>query len=181
MDKNTEQILQKLKGKKVGVFVDDSNLYHAYKKYSWRVDFGKLRKILEKYCTLEFINYHIAIPAKEDAASAATNKFLAKIKPDVTIKTKPLKYIPVNKGFTKKADVDVEITLDVVRNIDSLDLVIIMSGDSDLRELKNYVVKDKNRNIIFFAFEKSMAWELRYCWHMYIDDFKVELGIDLKT
>ena len=180
MNKNTEQILQKLNGKKVGVFVDDSNLYHAYKKYSWRIDFGKLRQILERYCSLEFINYHVAIPSKEDAASTATDKFLAKIKPHVTFKTKPLKYIPVNNGFTKKADVDVEITLDVVRNITSLDLVIVMSGDSDLRELKNYVVKDKNKHIVFFAFEKSMAWELRYCWHMYVDDFKSELGIELK-
>lgn len=180
MNKNTEQILQKLKNKKVGVFVDDSNLYHAYKKYSWRVDFGKLRKILEKYCTLEFINYHLAIPHKSDAVAHGTDRFIEKIKPYVTIKQKDLKYTPIAGKFSKKADVDVEITLDVVRNADKLDVVIIMSGDSDFRELKNYVVRDKNKSIIFFAFEKSMAWELKYCWHMYIDDFRGELGMELQ-
>ncbi|MDP3990730.1 MAG: hypothetical protein Q8P63_00250 [Candidatus Nealsonbacteria bacterium] len=49
------------------------------------------------------------------------------------------------------------------------------SGDSDLLELKNYVLNDKRKNIIFWAFEKNMAWELKYCWHLYLDDFKDEI------
>lgn len=40
MDQKTEKILQSLKGKKVGVFCDDSNLYHSYKKNGWRLGKG---------------------------------------------------------------------------------------------------------------------------------------------
>ncbi len=112
--------------------------------------------------------------------SFGTENFLEKIKPHVTIKEKLLKYTPVAGKFMKKGDVDVEITLDVVRAIDGLDAVIILSGDSDLLELKNYVVKEKGKNIIFWAFEKNMAWELKYCWHLYLDDFKNEIKLDLK-
>lgn len=49
MLKDAKEPLKKLKDKKVGVFVDDSNLYHAYQKYGWRVDFGKFSKLLKKY------------------------------------------------------------------------------------------------------------------------------------
>jgi len=175
MDSKTEKLLQSLKTRKVGVFCDDSNLYHSYKKYGWRIDFEKFRKLLEAYCDLKFIHYHIAIPDRSDDVFRGTENFLSKIEPFVVFKKKLLKYTPIAGKFMKKADVDVEITLDVVRNIDELDVVIIVSGDSDFLELKNYAVKDKSKNIIFWAFEKNMAWELKYCWHLYLDDYKEEI------
>lgn len=177
MDQKIEKVLQGLKSKKVGVFCDDSNLYHAYKKYGWRVDFEKLRKLLKEYCNLELINYHIAIPDKSDDAFKRTQKFLSKLEPYVNLKKKSLKYMPVAGKFIKKADVDVEITLDVVRNIDNLDVIIIMSGDSDFLELKNYVIKDKRKSILFMSYEENMAWELRQCWHLYINRIKNEIGL----
>ena len=180
MNKGNKKLLENLKGKKVGVFCDDSNLYHSYQKYGWRVDFGKFKKLLEDYCDLQFINYYLAIPEKSDATYQGTQRFLEKITPYVSLKKKPLKYMPVAGKIVKKADVDVEITLGVVRTIDNLDTVIILSGDSDFLELKNYVVREKQKNIIFWAFEKNMAWELKYCWHLYLDDYKDEIGFEKK-
>lgn len=176
MDPKTEKVFQKLRDKKVGVFCDDSNLYHAYKKYSWRIDFGKLRTLLERYCDLKFINYHIAIPAKSDNVFRGTEIFLQKISSSVTLKKKLLKYTPVAGKFMKKADTDIEITLDVVRNIDNLDVVVIVSGDSDFLELKNYVAHDKKKNILFVGYEENMAWELRQCWHLYVNRIKNEVA-----
>jgi len=180
IDQKTERLLSFLKNKKAGVFCDDSNLFHSYQKYGWRVDFEKFRKFLENYCNLQFINYYIAIPDKSDVTFSGTQKFLEKIKPYIIIKEKKLKYTPLAGKFVKKADVDVEIVLDVVRTINKLDLVIILSGDSDLLELKNYVIKDKNKNIIFWAYEKNMAWELKYCWHLYLDDYRKEIELGQK-
>lgn len=172
MNQAAEKILRGLGGKKVGAFVDDSNLYHAYQKYGWRVDFGKFKKFLENFCNLQFIHYHVAVPEKADDTYKGTEIFLGKIKPHVIIRQKWLKYTPVAGRFIKKGDTDVEIVLDVVRTIDNLDVIIILSGDSDFHELKNYVIKDKSKNIIFWAFEKNMAWELKYSWHLYLDDFQ---------
>lgn len=175
MDKKSQKLLESLKNKKVGVFADDSNLYHSYKKYGWRIDFGKFRKFLEKHLNnLEFINYYVAVPDKSDAAYFGTQRFLEKIEPYANIKAKKLKYTPLAGKFVKKGDVDVEIVLDVVRTIDRLDLIIIVSGDSDLLELKNYIIKDKKKNVLFWAFEKNMAWELKYCWHLYLDNYQKE-------
>jgi len=124
IDAKTKTILESLRSKKVGVFCDDSNLYHSYKKYGWRVDFKKFRKLLESYCDLKFINYHIAIPDRMNGVLDGTENFLQKIIPSVTLKKKRMKYIPVEGKMVKKADVDLEIALDVVRTIDEIDLVI---------------------------------------------------------
>lgn len=177
MDIKIEKLLESLKDKKVGVFVDDSNLYHSYKKYGWRIDFGKFRTLLERYCDLKFINYHIAIPAKSDDVFRGTEIFLQKISSSVILKKKLLKYTPVAGKFMKKADTDIEITLDVVRNINNLDVIIIISGDSDFLELKNYVVHDKKKNILFAGYEENMAWELRQCWHLYLNRIKDEISL----
>jgi len=176
MDTKIEKLLKSLKDKKVGIFVDDSNLYHSYKKYGWRIDFGKLQTLLKRHCDLKFINYHIAIPAKSDDVFRGTEIFLQKISSFVTFKKKLLKYTPVAGKFMKKADTDIEITLDVVRNIDNLDIVVIVSGDSDFLELKNYVVHDKKKNILFVGYEENMAWELRQCWHLYVNRIKDEVA-----
>ncbi|MBU1147060.1 MAG: NYN domain-containing protein [Candidatus Omnitrophica bacterium] len=178
MDIRTEKILKSLKSKKVGVFCDDANLYHAYQKYGWRVDFGKFRKLLESYCDLQFINYYLVIPAKNDIVYRGTQKFLEKIKSFATIKEKKLKYTPVGGRIMKKGNMDVEIVLDVVRTIDDLDIIIIASGDSDFYELKNYVVKDKKKNIIFVGYEENMAWELRQCWHIYLNRIRDEVAFE---
>jgi uncharacterized LabA/DUF88 family protein len=173
----SSKLLQSLNKKKVGVFCDDSNLYHSYLKYGWRIDFQRFRKFLERHCCLQFINYYLAVPHKNDAVAEGTKKFLTNIEPHVVVKRKDLKYTPVAGKFIKKADVDVEIVLDVVRSLGKLDAVIIVSGDSDFYELKNYVVKDRGKNIIFFAYGKNMAWELKYCWHLYLDDYKKEIEL----
>ena len=175
MDEKILKLLRNLENKKVGVFYDDSNLYHAYKKYGWRIDFEKFRKLLEDYCDLKFIHYHVAIPDKSDDVFKGTENFLSKIEPFAIFKKKLLKYTPMAGKFVKKADVDVEITLDVVRNIDDLDVIIVVSGDSDFLELKNYVVEDKKKNILFVGYEENMAWELRQCWHLYLNRIKKEI------
>ncbi len=178
MNQKYLKILDGLKGKKAGVFCDDSNLYHSYLKYHWRIDIKRFREFLDPHCDLRFINYYIAVPDKSDAVYFGTQRFLENIKPYVTIKEKRLKYTPVAGKFMKKGDVDVEIVLDVVRKIDDLDVAIIVSGDSDFYELKNYVVKDKSKNIIFIGYEENMAWELRQCWHIYLNRIKREVILE---
>lgn len=169
---NYKQLLQKLKNKTAGVFIDDSNLYHAQKDAGWRVDWEKLKKLLQKYCQVLIYRYYLALPDKADADYKPTISYLKYVKKVCQLKTKPLKYIKVAKTAVRKGDVDVEIVLDVVRNIKKLDVVFIVSGDSDYLELKNWVVKDKKKNIAFIAFEENIAWELRQCWHIYLNRIK---------
>lgn len=172
MKKNLKKLLKTTKNKKAGVFIDDSNLYHAQKDAGWKVDWKKLKKFLGKHCQILIYNYYVALPNKSDADYKPTVVYLKFVKKIAKVKTKPLKYIKVAKTVTRKGDVDVEIVLDVVRNIEKLDVVFVVSGDSDYLELKNWVVKDKKKNIVFVAFANNMAWEFKYCWHIYLDEIK---------
>ena len=168
IDSKTKKILKSLEGKKVGVFVDDANLYHAYKEYGWRVNWKKFKRFVSKHCSLQFVKYFMAVPRKSDPAYRGTQSFINYIKSDVTVETKPLKYIKLGSRLIKKGDLDIEIALSVVENLKDLDCVLLVSGDSDYLKLKDYVVK-RGKEIIFVGYEDNMAWEIRQLRHIYLN------------
>lgn len=175
MDNNTEKLLKRIDGLRVGVFIDNSNLFYAQKKSGWKIDYNKLKKLLSKYCEVKIYNFYVAIPSKGDLSYPSTKKYLDIVGKFANLRTKPLKYIRGDDKITKKGDVDLEIAIDVVRNIKNLDVLIIASGDSDYLELKNWVVNDNKKKILFLGFEDNIAWEIKYCWHLFFDDLKGEI------
>lgn len=66
----------------------------------------------------------------------------------------------------KKGDWDVGITVDIIRMIDMLDVVVIVSGDGDYVPLGEYV---KNRGRIFHvaSFRESTSSKLVECADVY--------------
>lgn len=161
MNKVTEDVLNIIKNKKVGIFFDDSNIYYAAVKNNWKVNIYKFKEFFEKYSNLIFFNYYIAIPRMEDELYLQSFNFIKNINEIVIIKQKTIKYIFDGGRFIKKANFDIEICLDVVRNINCLDVIIVVSGDSDFFELRNYVIKDWNKNIIFCSYKNNLAFELK--------------------
>ena len=105
---------------KAGVFIDGANLYYSQKQNHWKIDLSKLKKLLVKEVDVDTFNYYQAIPYKKDSAYLPTKKYIAKIEKVARIRTKPLKYIKSGNRVIKKGDVDVEIVLDVVRNLTGL-------------------------------------------------------------
>ncbi len=68
---------------------------------------------------------------------------------------KRVKYIhsPDNLyGFEKKCDLDVEMTVDLIREVDNYDIIILFSGDGDLiRALRYLKEKYKKESIVMSA------------------------------
>jgi uncharacterized LabA/DUF88 family protein len=160
-----------MKRMKAGIFVDDANLFYVQKRLGWRIDFAKLFKLLGKEVDIILTHYHIAVPAKWDQAFWQTEKYLENIGKNLEIKTKPLKYIRSGGFLIKKGDVDLELALDVVRNLENLDLVIVLSGDSDYVELRKFVL-EKGKGIVFLAFKENLSWEIKEGKYLILNNLK---------
>ena len=75
--------------------------------------------------------------------------------------TKPLKYIRQKGGtFITKGDMDIELVLGIMENLDSLDEIIIVSGDSDYLAPVQ-LVYGRGKSIHILSFRKLLFWELR--------------------
>src|SRR3989344_4894844 len=169
---------------KLGIFYDNSNMFYAQKAAGWKVDIKKLKESLGAMFEVKFFNFYTALPKEGDPALAGTLDYLKTFEKEISLKTKLLKYIKTKEEINgkivevmeKKGDMDVDITLDVTKAIDTLDALLIVSGDSDLLPLKNYSL-DKGKKIAFAGYENNMAWELRRILHAYLDDYEGELAL----
>jgi uncharacterized LabA/DUF88 family protein len=165
---------------KAGVFIDDANLFYSQQKNGWKIDISKLKRLLEMQFSIEIFQYYLTVPGKSDPALSKTIKYIGKISKYATIRTKPLKYIHSKNNILKKGNVDIEIALDVVRNLERIDLVIVLTGDSDYCEIRRFVLEN-NKKIIFLGFRKTMSWELKRGKYFYLDSVRKYLERGKKT
>ena len=177
MDKKIEKILKRLKGKRIGLFIDNANWFYPQRELGWDIDYEKLSKFLSKFFKLKVLNLYTGTPLGL-VQKRSFESFADKVKKyGFKVETKPLKKIWVDrkrKEFIYKCNFDVEIALDVARTIDKLDLVAIGSGDSDFLAIRNYCF-EKGKGFLALCFEQGVSWEIRKGYHVFLEDIKAEI------
>lgn len=80
--------------------------------------------------------------------------------------TKRVKYIKdknYKEGYVKKCDLDVEMAIDLVKERDNYDKIILFSGDGDLSYVLKYLKNDFNKTSYVFAARNHLGKELVDC------------------
>ncbi len=87
-----------------------------------------------------------------------------------TVRTKILKeyYDDVSGRYSQKANLDIEIVVDMFNTVDQYDHVILFSGDGDF-ERAIELLRSKNTHITVVSTEGMIARELRNATDCYID------------
>lgn len=122
----------KNKEQRVGVFADTANLYHAARHLGGRVNFKELlRQAVAGRKLIRAIAYVITSQGGEE------QKFFNALEQSgFEVKSKELQ---VFAGGKKKGDWDVGIAMDMIRASESLDVIILMSGDGDYEPVVEYL------------------------------------------
>lgn len=149
-----------LSHRRVGVFIDVQNMYYSARNiYGSKVNFGNIvLKTLGDQRLVRAIAYTVSTKTGDELPF-----FEALHKMGIEVNTKEL--LEYDSGH-KKGDWDVGITVDIIRMLDMLDVVIIVSGDGDYVPLGEYV---KNRGRIFHvaSFRESTSSKLVECADIY--------------
>ena len=124
--------------KRIGVFVDVSNIYYCVKK---KYEFRKLdyRKYLEYVSAFGEVSKVIAYGSQMSNEAAGFIHCLEKI--GFQTKFKAVKTFNQEPDLRRKADWDVGITMDVVSMIDRFDMIILGTADGDLEPLVDWVIR----------------------------------------
>jgi uncharacterized LabA/DUF88 family protein len=149
---------------RVGIFVDVANLLYSARSMRINIDFGKLLEFLRGNRRL--IRAHAYAPTNPDPG--ADQSFLAAVKGmGYRITTK--NYKTFSSG-AKKADMDLDLCMDIVRMVDAgaLDTVVLVSGDSDFLPLLEYC-SDRGVRVEAAAFDDSAAMILRQSCDLFIN------------
>jgi len=148
------------KDQRVCVLVDVQNMYYSGKNlYNCKVNFEELMKTALKGRKLvRALAYAIKADVKDES-----NFHEALEKIGFEIRTKDLL---VFHGGHKKGDWDVGIAMDGVRAAEKVDVLVVVSGDGDFKELYEYV-RGKGCRVEVIAFGKTASSSIKD----YVDNF----------
>lgn len=152
---------------RVGVFVDAANIELACDRMrpSFRLNW---RKVLDMVTRDRQVVRAIAYcPVHDDpAVSIETQRFVEPfLDKGFKIMTKPLKRFQDN---TIKANVDIELAIDIIEMLDRLDVVCLASGDGDFQRLVE-LIQSRGIRVEVIGVGNSTATNLRNAADDYID------------
>jgi uncharacterized LabA/DUF88 family protein len=143
----------KHKYQRVGVFVDASNMYFsAQNLYKTNIDFRSILStaVAERKLVRAFAYVIEADKDKEKDFLHALEDI------GFEARSKPLQ---IFQSGAKKGDWDVGLTIDVVRLLPLLDVVVLVSGDGDYFDLIDYV-RGHGRRTEVIAFKETTSSKL---------------------
>jgi len=141
------------KAQRVSVLVDVQNMYYSAKNmYNAKVNYAELLRTAVKGRQLvRAISYVIKADVKDEG-----NFHEALERIGFEVKSKDLQ---IFYGGAKKGDWDVGIAMDCIRLAQKSDVIVLVSGDGDFRELVLYLQSNGCR-VEVIAFSKSASTKL---------------------
>ncbi|MCP6720155.1 MAG: NYN domain-containing protein [Patescibacteria group bacterium] len=155
---------KKYPAQRVGIFIDVQNVYHSAKNlYNSRVNFQELIKTL-------LGNRHliraVAYVVKSETALGEKSFFEALKKTGLELRIKDLQ---IYSSGAKKADWDVGMAVDAIRMANSLDVVILVTGDGDFVPLVEYLKWGLGRQVEVAAFSRTTSGRLKESAEKFIE------------
>ena len=164
--------------KRIAVFVDGSNFYHTQKKLGWEVDSERLLDYCKSYGDVIEAVYYTG--ANNEIKQRKFHDFLAYV--GYSLVTKPVKTITdyVTGQTTQKANLDIEIVLDMFNMIDRYDMAILVSGDGDFERALQQL-KSRGKDVKVISSRGCVASELVHATGInYIDLLAIKEIVERK-
>lgn len=154
---------------RLSIFVDGNNMFYAQQKNGWFFD---PRRVLTYFQTVQpnttLINAFWYTGLKDPQDQRGFRDALISL--GYTVRTKILKeYYDDNSGkYSQKANLDIEIVVDMFNTVEQYDKVVLFSGDGDF-ERAIELLRSKSTHITVVSTEGMIARELRNATDRYID------------
>lgn len=164
--------------KRVAVFLDGNNFYYTQKKMGWEVDAERLLDYCKEYGEVVEAIYYTGV--SHEGNQRKFHDWLAYN--GYSLVTKPIKTITdFTTGLTtQKANLDIEIVLDMFNMIDHYDMAILVSGDGDFERALQQL-KSRGKEVKVISVRGSVASELVHATGInYIDLLTIKEIVERK-
>lgn len=153
---------------RISIFVDGNNMFYAQQKNGWFFDPRKVIDYFSEESGFMLINAFWYTGLKDSQDQRGFRDALISL--GYTVRTKILKeYYDDSSGrFSQKANLDIEIVVDMFNTVDQYDRVVLFSGDGDF-ERAIELLRSKNTHITVVSTDGMIARELRNATDRYMD------------
>ena len=144
---------------RISVFLDGANFFFMQKSLGWFADPKKLLNYIGQKGDIVDAFYYIGQDAPPDAKQGAFLNMLPTM--GYSLVSKQIKTIYDSKSgqSKRKANLDIEIVLDMFNTIEHYDLAVLISGDGDF-ERALQLLKARGKQFLVIATDKFVAQEL---------------------
>lgn len=158
---------------RTAVFIDGANLFYVEKSLDFNISFEKLSTYFHRNFNIYNIYYYTGVDLEDEKE----NDFLDNLAYlGMTVRKKPLKIIrtgPNENDIIKKANLDIEIVIDMINTCNLYDRLILISGDSDfVRALE--LIRSHGKEIFVMSERGHIAKELINAADSYMDISKIK-------
>ncbi|MCY7324484.1 MAG: NYN domain-containing protein [Phormidesmis sp. CAN_BIN36] len=153
---------------RLSIFVDGNNMFYAQQKNGWFFDPKRVLEYFVNEREIELVNAFWYTGLKDPQDQRGFRDALISL--GYTVRTKILKeyYDDTSGRYSQKANLDIEIVVDMFNTVEQYDRVILFSGDGDF-ERAIELLRSKSTHITVVSTEGMIARELRNVTDRYID------------
>ncbi|MBE9077593.1 NYN domain-containing protein [Romeria aff. gracilis LEGE 07310] len=154
---------------RLSIFVDGNNMFYAQQKNGWFFDPKRvLEYFLNESGALSLVNAFWYTGLKDPQDQRGFRDALISL--GYTVRYKILKeYYDDSSGrYSQKANLDIEIVIDMFNTVEQYNRVVLFSGDGDFERAVE-LLRSKNTHITVVSTEGMIARELRNATDRYID------------
>jgi len=149
---------------RLALFVDSANMDHAAKRVGFYIDWKKAVEHFARGKRLYTAFFYIGVEGPLGQLKSEKQRFLDFLSYNGwTIRTKHFKtlYDGATGEEYQKANLDIEVVLDMVNTADNFDTAILFSGDGDFERAVE-LLRSKGKKVYVVATRGMIARELAY-------------------
>lgn len=175
------------------IIVDFSNLAHWQDSLRWDIGMKELGGLIKhfafgkKFLRRFYYGSDYGEKEKSEILTPWSEVVLNKAKMNnFEIITKRVKYIKdanYREGYVKKCDLDVEMAVDIIKEVENYDNIILFSGDGDLSYALRYMKNKFGKKSYVFTARNHLGRELVDCKDekvieqiFFVEDFEYRLN-----
>lgn len=153
---------------RLSIFIDGNNMFYAQQKNNWFFDPRRVIDYFTQDPTIRLINAFWYTGLKDSQDQRGFRDALISL--GYTVRTKTLKefYDEISGKYSQKANLDIEIVVDMFNTVEQYNRVVLFSGDGDFERAVE-LLRSKNTHITVVSTEGMIARELRNATDSYID------------
>jgi len=160
---------------RLAVFIDGANLFYAQRKLGWHLDYRKVYDYVTRDHDVYNAFYYTSVTTPPDPSSESFLRALTAM--GYSVRRKPIKEMLDQEtgGIIRKANLDIEIVIDMFNTADLYDTAILGSGDGDFERAVE-LLRTKGKHVLGLGSRDMAAYDLvnatdRYIFLEEIRDF----------
>jgi uncharacterized LabA/DUF88 family protein len=158
---------------RIAIFIDGANMFYAQRKMGWHIDYRKVYEFYASQAQVYNAFYYTSVTNPLDPGMEGFLRALTGM--GYTVRRKVVKEIVDQEtGQTiRKANLDIEIVIDMLTTADLYDRAILISGDGDFERAVEYL-RGRGKRIDGLGVHAMAAYDLVNAMdrYLYLEDLR---------